>query len=1111
MVRDPQIDALSSTNSDDFFLSKPIKINLTVNKSYLNVSNMNNTNNTNEFTFLQPLIAERGLFKSTRPKINIRSQPYSIKPVNNNKNEVKKTTINTTENSNNAVLARLSSISSTFKSMFVRPKQGKSIDISSLFNKKSKNTNTPTSTTSNSPESIGKNDLKINQSVNDYLIKLCSRDNQIGDSSYLTERIKKISKEVDQNTYTASSSTIKGSSMITSDTGASMTKWTCLVCLSKHTNDIKICSICGSSKTQSHSAAASSYGGSSAGSVLNESLVRPFQVKSLPSSTKTSLLNFNTRNLFETSTSSSVIGQTLSSKSPQEQTNQLKSSTRLKTWTCQFCNFANDNLKVVCMNCRSSKSSSSTAKIDLKEATKRNRGELSPISSNSSYASSVIGEDTASQLAKRLKNNECQVCSTCSQKETQRAQPLSLFSDSTTPIKPNFDLHGPKENLKQTPAKEPEPQTKQPTDVVPLSALFKSTSTWSCPTCLASNSNDKMTCACCQTSKPASKLSSDVTKETSKPIQTEITSSTNSSTVPLSALFKNNSTWSCTTCLASNPTDKTSCACCQTPKPGAKIDEAPKKTDPFENKTSGLQFPAGFSTSSTSTSSTFSFGKPVDSTSGSKISFTSSGFSLGNKPADDKQITNDTPKITFGAPTSSGISFGLPKPAETSTKPTEEASKATFSFGTKPVESITETQKQAFSFGTTKPVEEATKSTFSFGAPKPAEEVTKPSISFGTSKSNETAKETSNSVFSFGAPKSTEETSKPAFSFGSTSINVSTEPKSTFVLGSSTTNASTAAPTFTTNSLFSSAAPTVSTQSSSGLFTSSSTAATSTPLFGAQASSSTTSTQPLFGSSSTTSIFGNNKTENKPLFGSSTVTTVSNTPTTGTFSFGSQPPTTASTTTSSNSMFGQTNGTLFSSTAAPSFNFTSSTAPSTTSSSTFSFGQQSTSSSTAPTSTFSFGSASTQPSTITSSQAPTFSFGNQTATTTQTTAPSFPFGSSSNSTTTSQPFVFGQTQTNQQSQDLFSNANKRANTEPSQVSLIYTQEESNLNNFTLKGFNFNNAPSFNFTSTPAIGTPTPGAAPFVFGGGAPSDSATSQTGTPRAIKKGARRLGPGRR
>ena len=116
----------TETNPNTFDLSKPAS-------SYKNLSGINFTSSiklpTTHFTFLEPFESyhvsnsQTGKLNSTSLSKCVRQQPYTLsKPEPS------------VDGNQNAILARLSSISSTFKSIFVRPKNSKLVNT--ITNKK---------------------------------------------------------------------------------------------------------------------------------------------------------------------------------------------------------------------------------------------------------------------------------------------------------------------------------------------------------------------------------------------------------------------------------------------------------------------------------------------------------------------------------------------------------------------------------------------------------------------------------------------------------------------------------------------------------------------------------------------------------------------------------------------------------------------------------------------------------------------------------------------------------------------------------------------------------------------------------------------------------------
>lgn len=147
-------------------------------------------------------------------------------------------------------------------------------------------------------------------------------------------------------------------------------KWTCLVCLSKHLNYVNVCSICGSSKPDES---------------ISRNTTTPFATTSLPLSSTIQLaksrysnlnqsksmllknhqqfsayllnrlgyseLDFEQKHQQTTDTPTTVSAST--SFSTSVETNDKKiTNPYLKKWTCRYCNFSNDSLKIVCLNCR---------------------------------------------------------------------------------------------------------------------------------------------------------------------------------------------------------------------------------------------------------------------------------------------------------------------------------------------------------------------------------------------------------------------------------------------------------------------------------------------------------------------------------------------------------------------------------------------------------------------------------------------------------------------------------------------------------------------------------------------------------------------------------------
>jgi hypothetical protein len=115
-------------------------------------------------------------------------------------------------------------------------------------------------------------------------------------------------------------------------------KWTCLICLNKNDDPIDLyCLICGSAKT---SPSSSSYSNMTSNTIIKPSFQKPTKTTTIFSD----LTNSISSTISTVSTDNSII-----KKFP-------------KTWLCLQCSYANDNLKIVCINCR-------TPKSDLKSDT----------------------------------------------------------------------------------------------------------------------------------------------------------------------------------------------------------------------------------------------------------------------------------------------------------------------------------------------------------------------------------------------------------------------------------------------------------------------------------------------------------------------------------------------------------------------------------------------------------------------------------------------------------------------------------------------------------------------------------------------------------------------
>ena len=202
----------------------------------------------------------------------------------------------------------------------------------------------------------------------------------------------------------------------------------------------------------------------------------------------------------------------------------------LKKWTCIHCNYSNDSLKVVCLNCRWVKTSTATSAVGVSSL----NSTVSTLS-NDSTLSGAEADATPTKHRRRTSesnnNNNNSFCASCK----------SPLHEST--------LSAPKKDEK--------------------SSFFVSDSTekpkWNCATCLAPNVESSDKCVCCSASKPAVKVAE---KETSSASATTTTLQT-LLTKPTLSLSGAAPKWTCSACLVNNETDKLKCVCCQTDKPVA--------------------------------------------------------------------------------------------------------------------------------------------------------------------------------------------------------------------------------------------------------------------------------------------------------------------------------------------------------------------------------------------------------------------------------------------------------------------------------------------------------------------------------------------------------------
>ena len=241
------------------------------------------------------------------------AQPYTLtKPkaqqIVNKSQENERPTWLTSQN--NPILSRLSSISNAFKSIFVRPEEP--VDLDSFKEQIEINNQEIRSISPILPVSIPEprvfKRLQASAAHQHAVMLSLSSSNLISS----TNKTQPILTNISNN-----------SNKIVTTVTNNLPKWTCMICLSKHQIDVKICSICGSSNQ-------------------DQVNVKPNSSFAMPA-TK-----------YKQELATSVANGALKA------INNNAVPNFLKTWLCHYCNFANDSLKVVCMNCRAGKKHNST-------------------------------------------------------------------------------------------------------------------------------------------------------------------------------------------------------------------------------------------------------------------------------------------------------------------------------------------------------------------------------------------------------------------------------------------------------------------------------------------------------------------------------------------------------------------------------------------------------------------------------------------------------------------------------------------------------------------------------------------------------------------------------
>lgn len=458
------------------------------------------------------------------------------------------------------------------------------------------------------------------------------------------------SDESNDSSRSSTTTTMNQSHLKNSDLINNKSKWTCMICLSKHSTRLDVCSICGSSKSSSvtlkniqEMTSPSSTTSSSSSSTTSSSTMTTNSNSNLASSLKKK--QHQSTPLSSSTPSSSPSSKLFSSylinelglkqKLQQQQTilpssedESLRSTNKTpkknpynKKWSCLHCNYQNDNLKIVCLNCRwaktmpppSSKAMTETNLID--SSIKRSKKQ-------STFDNLLVTVDLTSDEKKNIeslkdKNNNV-YCSSCK-------SPISK-EKSSSPTKETTEIQSVTSSSPQIITEKSSTES--------TSFFVKQTSNdkkWNCTTCLVANleSNDK--CVCCMTPKP-NRQKLDETK-------TQISLK-----------------WTCDTCLVQNDADKNSCVCCMTPKPGAS-----GSTKSASSSSLLPKFPETTNLLTTITSSNIKIGTTNNTSLPIKFD---SVFKLPANTADQQQPANNK---TF--------SFGLP--SQSSEKTTSE--KTTYS------------------------------------------------------------------------------------------------------------------------------------------------------------------------------------------------------------------------------------------------------------------------------------------------------------------------------------------------------------------------------------------------------------------------------------------------
>lgn len=307
-------------------------------------------------------------------------------------------------------------------------------------------------------------------------------------------------------------------------------KWTCLICLSKHFDHVSICSVCGSSKPassscQNHTNNCHETNKSSSiflvknrysnlnqsKSMLKNKLFSSYLLNQLgytssanPNNTKSTTNHIvsaanqlsklekeldPTRGMFSSpgSISSSSTSSSASQNNPY-----------LRKWTCRYCNFSNDSLKIVCLNCRwvktcttektaSTSVSPSVSRLIIRQLEKPTAQMTSSEPQNSSDTVSVLRKDDE-------ESSGSGVCATCKSPIKEANAASAAAGAGTTTDEATSVVQQQQQNVAPPPP---------PVALPSLSQLFGGASKkWTCDTCLVSNVDTADKCVSCSAVKP---------------------------------------------------------------------------------------------------------------------------------------------------------------------------------------------------------------------------------------------------------------------------------------------------------------------------------------------------------------------------------------------------------------------------------------------------------------------------------------------------------------------------------------------------------------------------------------------------------------------------------